>query len=429
MKESLFNVFVGLENGETLLYNTYSTSLIVLNNEMCNNIRNNNFEILSREDVVTLLEMGFLVEKERNEVHELECARKSEIEKVEQVVTIFSTNRCNARCYYCFEKGINYEHMSEETARKTVEFLLQFYPKKELSIKWFGGEPLYNFDSIRLITERLIAEEYTLKCHITTNGSLLTQEMLDFFKSNYSIVTFQITIDDIGESYNRIKKYVEGNYEDPYRLVVNNCRMVIANKMHVSIRINHLFERFEKAVEIYHLLQKEFEDLDSNFYLIYLANLTLPGKRTYIKSEQDKDIAVKMQEFNRRHRPVDENDDKYMLYKHDLLPKLKHCAATNKYNLTITADGGIFKCHRLAQYSQYMIGSVEKGIDEMASGFTSFTEYRIIDQECRQCYAFPICQGSCRSLYLLEDNKVDCDLKKMLPDLIRNYYYDILKET
>ena len=427
MKKSLFNVFVNLENEETLLYNTYSTSLIVLDNVMCSNIKDEKFENLSSTDLAALLEMGFLVEDERDELLDLEKTRKSEIEQVEQVVTIFSTNRCNARCYYCFEKGINYEHMSEETARKTVEFILQFYPKKELSIKWFGGEPLYNFESIRLITERLIAEGYSLKCHITTNGSLLTQEMLDFFKSNYSIVTFQITIDDIGESYNKIKKYAEGDFEDPYRIVVNNCRMVIANKMHVSIRINHLFEKFEKAVEIHHSLQKEFEDLDSNYYLIYLANLTLPGKRTYIKSEHDKELAVRMQEFNRRHRPVGDIDDKYLLYKHDLLPKLKHCAATNKYNLTITADGKIFKCHRLAQHSQYIIGSVEDGVDEMAPNFAFFTEYRIVDQECRQCYALPICQGACRSLYLLEGSKLDCDLKKMLPDLIKNYYNDIVK--
>ena len=209
MEASTFNIYSMLPDDQVIIYNTFSTSLIVIPISIYNQIFVNSI-LDDTETVNQLQELGFLVSNTLDELSEIELMRKEEIERTdEQVVTIFSTNRCNARCYYCFEKGINDHHMSEITALDTVRFIKDFYPEKELSIKWFGGEPLYNFGAIRTITDELRNNGYTLKAHITSNGSLLTQEIIDYFKDNYEIVTFQVTIDDVGENYYRIKKYID----------------------------------------------------------------------------------------------------------------------------------------------------------------------------------------------------------------------------
>ena len=56
--------------------------------------------------------------------------------------TILTTADCNARCFYCYEKGRPRIPMKEETARKVVDYIVQNNPYEKVKIRWFGGEPL-----------------------------------------------------------------------------------------------------------------------------------------------------------------------------------------------------------------------------------------------------------------------------------------------
>ena len=41
-----------------------------------------------------------------------------------RLYTIFTTTDCNARCFYCFEKGQKRIHMSPETVQKVAQFIM-----------------------------------------------------------------------------------------------------------------------------------------------------------------------------------------------------------------------------------------------------------------------------------------------------------------
>ncbi len=69
--------------------------------------------------------------------------------------TILTTTDCNARCFYCYEKGCEQVNMSDETAYNVVEFIKRSCGGREVSLHWYGGEPLFNIAPIDIITNGL----------------------------------------------------------------------------------------------------------------------------------------------------------------------------------------------------------------------------------------------------------------------------------
>lgn len=64
---------------------------------------------------------------------------------------------CNMKCVYCFGNGGEYGEegfMEEETALRTVDWLIDnSKDSKQISITFFGGEPLMNFPLIQRVVE------------------------------------------------------------------------------------------------------------------------------------------------------------------------------------------------------------------------------------------------------------------------------------
>ena len=192
---SKFIIKSTLDAGDRIiLYHTRTTALITLDSQLYNKIFVE--KDFSDTDVIQQLSsMGFIINSHDEELGILDAMRIKEIGNPIQGITILTTTDCNARCFYCFEEGIARYSMTKEIAQQTINFINDFYDDKELAIAWFGGEPLLNFPIIEFITLELKKLGYILNTHITTNASLLTRRMLDFFISNYKHTSFQITLD------------------------------------------------------------------------------------------------------------------------------------------------------------------------------------------------------------------------------------------
>ena len=93
------------------------------------------------------------------------------------------TNRCNLSCPYCFHSQSDYD-MTLETMEHTIRYLLSnaAITNKKASVSFFGGEPLLRFYEIiyPIVTKYQDAVEWTM----TTNGTLLTEQIIDFCKDN-----------------------------------------------------------------------------------------------------------------------------------------------------------------------------------------------------------------------------------------------------
>lgn len=416
-----------------LLYNTHTTAFVVMDEK-------NYHKIFIEKDfsgdmyIQQLEKMGFLVDDNFDELNALEELRIKGMSDPVQNVTILTTTECNARCYYCFEAGIKQYPMTKEVASATVQYIKNNYPEPQFAINWFGGEPLMNFEIMKYITSELKNLGYDLISHITTNGSLLTEEMLDYFQKEYSDLSFQITIDEIGENYGKIKRYIDIDSQDAYNRVIKNVCMLLERHITTNVRLNFAASKIERAKEIYRELKKAFEGYDNSSLYIYFAPLTLDNDNEIISNfhgsmEHPFLQAVKTQ-FNEGfplYKPRYDGD-MGLIGAFGLMPNAFSCGMTTKNRISIDADGTLYKCHRLSGKKEFACGTVFDGISEDNKIYKFFRNTTITDEQCKKCNILPICQGGCKSQRILYGDKQKCHrIRQIQSELVNLYYKEIVK--
>jgi uncharacterized protein len=116
-------------------------------------------------------------------------------------LVLLITQTCNLRCSYCFAEPYMGSHsenrvMSPATACAAIEKVFKSVPHLP-EILFFGGEPLIGFTTIK---EAVRASEEYCTTHeagipafaITTNGTLIDQEVIEFFQTHRFSVTISL---------------------------------------------------------------------------------------------------------------------------------------------------------------------------------------------------------------------------------------------
>ena len=162
-------------------------------------------------------------------------------EDVTSSYTIMTTTDCNARCFYCYEKGRSRIPMTEETAMKVASLIQRNYskkPKKEVSLNWFGGEPLYNGKVIDLICSQLEKSGVPFKSSMVSNGYLFDEDTVQKAVNLWKLQKIQISLDGTEAIYNRSKAFIYDDPASPYRRVVRNIGLLLDAGIKVTVRLN-----------------------------------------------------------------------------------------------------------------------------------------------------------------------------------------------
>lgn len=95
--------------------------------------------------------------------------------------TFILTEDCNFNCSYCYQKKGN-KYLDMSNIKKAVDFFFP-YLKEKCHISFYGGEPLLAFEQIRETVNYIRGKnlEKDIEYALTTNGSLLDDNMLRFF--------------------------------------------------------------------------------------------------------------------------------------------------------------------------------------------------------------------------------------------------------
>ena len=104
---------------------------------------------------------------------------------------IVVTEACNFSCPGCFsttslkENGVKLRSMKRATLEIVMNKIINYGKKNELILHFFGGEPLLRMDLINIavtICEEAVARGDMIppKYGVTTNGSIITEEITDF---------------------------------------------------------------------------------------------------------------------------------------------------------------------------------------------------------------------------------------------------------
>jgi radical SAM protein with 4Fe4S-binding SPASM domain len=348
------------------------------------------------------------------------------------------THKCNLRCRYCFVEK-KPEIMSYQVALDAVKFLIANAEEdgSTPSINFFGGEPMLEWDNIIVPLTNYIRQEYgkPFSIGITSNGTLLTQERLDFMKKNN--FGFLLSCDGGKETqdYNRPYASGKGSFEEvskwfrslldwipgmTFRMtsIPATCNNLMNNILFASetgfincFTIPNIFEKWDTDAR--EQMKKQLE-LYSDYYIDCYRRFTRPIVLNPLEECFGEIIRINRATAKRNYR----TDSK--------------CSAMGKCGLganrygAIHPNGDIYGCQEMTSNDEssqiFKIGNIYSGVDDSKrfALINLFDSKSIHMKECSDCLYNNICDGDCvANNYLLNGdvNKVSeimCWWKRLL---------------
>lgn len=298
--------------------------------------------------------------------------------------TIFTTTACNARCSYCFEKGIEFVSMNDEIAKQVSQYIVERCDgiNEDINIHWFGGEPLLNSNIIDKICSDL--EKANLQFHstMTSNGLLIDQYSKEVLLNKWKLNQIQITLDGTREIYNATKKYVV-HEDDAYEHVIQNIKMLLDLGIAVEIRLNISTTNGENLLKLIDELYQEIGNHDC--LSVYCCSLLeRDDNNVYRRTEEDNKL-LEAYEIKIQKRMFELG-----FFKERLRPILwtRRCSAERESEITIMPDGSLGIC--ALYYSENRIGHINNPeINRLI--VDSFKEHFDDLEECFNCDLYPQC--------------------------------------
>lgn len=136
-----------------------------------------------------------------------------------KTVVFRPTNSCNLRCEYCYDK--NNRNEDESSIRKNATELFKreedqllrslsilYKDEKKPRIIFHGGEPLLIAPEVLDSFCTKLSDIANVKYSIQTNGTLITEEVIDLFKAHKFSVG--LSLDGCNEEQNKARVYPNG---------------------------------------------------------------------------------------------------------------------------------------------------------------------------------------------------------------------------
>lgn len=428
---SKYLIEIPLDSDRVIVYSTLTTSLVVLSHE-------EHERIFVRRDYAdgemceALRNMGILVADGESQAEMLADLRRGVIDAEDGIsgIMIAPTMDCNARCYYCFENGAHRETMSAETADAVAGFIAENCTGKKLYISWFGGEPLLAPEIIDRITFALKKSGIDVESTITTNGILLTDEIVARF-GEWGTYRVQISVDGIGEQYNKAKRF-QGVEGDPFQEVVENITRVLDSGISVHLRINYRGTDRSSIEDGFAFFNDKFGKYEN--LSLYGAPLDLPGEKSYSEFDtiegdlyfdvlkMSLDGGYEDDELNFREGVNVSEETNVMLGNLLLSPFPVPCMMVNKWRFAIDSKGLLYKCQKHLGRERFSCGDVFGGVRRNDT-YKYFSTDELHDDNCEDCAIFPICHGGCNANRLMYGSKFACPPSKtIMPKLVLAYY-------
>lgn len=294
--------------------------------------------------------------------------------------TILTTTDCNARCFYCYEKGCVTQTMTEKTALDVADYILNTGSLKAVTLNWFGGEPLYNSAAIDTICKKLNQEERTFTSTMISNGYLFNEELIRKAVEEWKLKKVQITLDGTEEVYNKRKAYVYKGV-NAYQRVLQNIGLLLEAGIHVAIRLNMDAVNLSDLKMLVSELQ---ERLGGKSGLTVYSHLIFQ-QEAKVNEGLATDLGTQWLEFEgtleqlglRKPGGLNRN------------LKLNHCTADNDSGILIMPDGNLQLCEHINSEESSHVGSIYT--EERNVEVKNKWKQLYIDESCRGCAYFPDC--------------------------------------
>jgi uncharacterized protein len=374
-------------------------------------------------------------------------------------ITLQLTQRCNFRCTYCiysedsspYQRNHSNNDMSPEIAEKAVDFL--FSHSRDVSnvnIGFYGGEPLLKFDLLKHIVEYVKENYYGKRVHysITTNGSLMTDEVVEYFVENdiYPMISFDGP-KHIHDKYRHFAENGRGTYD-----------VVMSRLSYIKNKYPDYYKQLKLSIVVDP--QNDLSCINDTLNIFYLNDNLAP----FISLLSDSYGTNKMYIPDQFTRTNNDERVKTFLYalgyvknghispvSINLINSINSIAQSFKdtfdfsiqtapggpcvpgaIRLMIDTQGNFFPCEHVSERSEVMkIGNIFTGFDKNKV-LALLNVAQLTSNECMKCWAYHQCYQCakyCDDMKSLSPNKrhKECySVKYTLDTNIR--YYLMLKE-
>lgn len=413
-KASEFNYILPVDD-QTLIYNTLYGSVVVMGPD--------EFSVYEARDgrgkeelQRVFLSQGLWLRKEMKErVPYLNIAKQIKEYQAKGSIglTVLPTMKCNARCFYCFEKDSLKEDMTRETADKIIEYVCGKGIRR-VNFSWFGGEPMVNYDRMQYLCDSLLIKGIRFSSTMVTNGYLLSsEETIEKLVRVLHIRRVQISLDGLHDTY-RMRKNYRNACEDPFSRVIQNIHLLVKYKIRISIRLNIDKNNIKEMEELCRFLGKEFAGEEQIFvYGEFIRDDAYTNKDIYASDEERRMVLERL-------LPILMDAGLYPDMAVRKFPRIHSCMYDMPNSFVINPDGTICKCENECGEATYQTGSVNS-----ADGWRAAEEKALPEvphqKECDTCVFFPLCFGGCQ--HNDKNNLPRCFSDKYFIDIILKNYY------
>ena len=345
-------------------------------------------------DIAALKEQGLLFKQET-------AARPPKSNEV-KALCIHICHDCNLRCRYCFaDEGAYHsarEFMSEETAKKAIDFLIENSGnRKVLEVDFFGGEPLMCLDTIKNIVyyakEKAAARGKKFLFTTTTNALLLNEEAIEFFNAEMENVV--LSLDGRKQVHDAIRKTVNG--KGSYDFVINNIKNFVKSRgdKHYYVRGTFTAKNLDFSKDVLFLAHNGFDSISMEPVVTDIDDLA-------IKEEHLPEILKEYERLCDEYLERYERGEGFNFFHFNvdleggpcLSKRVSACGAGNEY-FSVAPNGDIYPCHQFVGDEKFKMGNVNGGALN-ADIRSTFAENCLFTREkCDKCFAKYICSGGC----------------------------------
>lgn len=389
---SKYNILSKSEKYGYLLFNTMSLAFIRINEQdidMWKKLRETPDSYTDFQNYDFLIKARILVDNQEDDLNVyLADVLKNRYNSSDMALTILPTRGCNFGCIYCYEQDRPNVLMNEQTEKAIVKFVCSNSNLKRLSVVWYGGEPLLNFDSMVRLTKmfKQLNIEYSAK--IVSNGYLLTKEKADLMK-DLAIRNIQITFDGSEEIHNQ-RRFLLGG-QPTYRKIMDNLKYLLSINKEITIDIRTNIDRRNK--DDYNKFYQDFKsEINDKRVTMY------PGFVSDLLSSECVSPEFNISEGGYKAQFILDIFDKYGIEIKSFLPKYRRhsCVASKYFAFVVGPKGELYKCWRMVGNQKETIGNVNDGSFDMVK----FSKYLIgadytLDSKCLQCEFITLCGGGC----------------------------------
>ena len=406
MQWSKFNLMFSSKDGELLLYNSGSNSYIQLDADstaFIDQIKiNPNQDFSDSPDLGFKLRLGgFLVEDGADDdlVRILKMNRIAASYAENQLsLTIAITKCCDFDCAYCYEQNRTPPVMSDETADKLVQFISKHKLVNKIKITWYGGEPLMEFDKLKSLSNKIQSLGLEYDAQMITNGYRLTPEIIETL-NGLKISSLQITIDGSKETHDKRRHLKCGG--KTYDQIINNIDNLLSSKWEgqLNLRMNIDKQNSHEFKELYKFIEHRYPYKFNKQVRVY------PG---FVDDYENYAIENYFDSYDKGKFLTTLSED-YGINPLKIFPhmELGGCTMTRKNAYVVGPEGELYKCWRDLGNEREKIGDIfcftGWNMALIAEGMIGASY--LYDESCENCLLFPICDGGCPKLRML--NKRD----------------------